>query len=205
LSFSSTATASWYIKPSSEIPLRRGQGTDYKILAIVPDGTEVTILEEADPWVKVTTQEGKEGWVLKRYLSQEQPAHQIVEVLRRENTTLREANIAFTAEREGVIEQNVGIQKDLDNCIAELGVTREQHRLLLQDSGEIVETKQSLEQGRKTIALLQQQLDTLSVEMQELKKSQDIKWFLAGVGTLVLGCIVGMVISRTRRKKPSLY
>ncbi len=48
----------WYVKPSAEIPLRRGMASDYKIIAILQNGTQVSILEDKDPWVKVVTPKG---------------------------------------------------------------------------------------------------------------------------------------------------
>ncbi len=51
----------WYVKPSAEVPVRRGQGNDYKIIAVVNSGTEVRILEEKEDWARVRLASGKEG------------------------------------------------------------------------------------------------------------------------------------------------
>jgi SH3 domain protein len=203
--FLSTAAASWYIKPSAEFPLRRGQGTDYKILAIVPADTEVTILEEDESWARVTTQDGKEGWILKRYLSREKPLHLTVETLRQENVPAMEKNDRLLIERDEAAGRILILQQELDGCLADLASTREQYRALMEDSVDIVETKKNLEQSRQNTLLLQEQFTSLSAEIENLQKNQDIKWFLAGVGTLVSGFIFGIILSRSRKKKPSLY
>jgi len=197
---------SWYVKPTSEIPIRRGQGTDYKILAIVPNGTEVTIIEEDEPWVKVATQEGKEGWVLKRYLSQEKPLHEVVTILERKNASLQEAQTTTSAENEELVTRNTKLQQDLDNCTTDLTETREQYQTLTQDTADVILTKENLTKSRGAVVKLQKELSTVSKEYDQLKSAQDIKWFLTGGGTLIFGCIIGMIFSRSsRKKKSSLY
>jgi SH3 domain protein len=205
--FVSTAMAqSWYVKPSSEIPIRRGQGTDYKILAIVPDGTEVNIIEENAPWVKVVTQEGKEGWVLKRYLSQEKPLHEVVTILQRKNTDLEEVQAVVSTRNDELTSRNIKLQQDLDNCIVDLTETQQQYQTLVQDTADVILIKENLTKNRGAVVKLQKELSAVSQENKQLKSSQDIKWFLTGGATLIFGCIVGMIFSRSsRKKKSSLY
>jgi SH3 domain protein len=205
--FVSTAMAqSWYVKPSSEIPIRRGQGTDYKILAIVPDGTEVNIIEENAPWVKVVTQEGKEGWVLKRYLSQEKPLHEVVTILQRKNTDLEEVQAVVSTRNDELTSRNIKLQQDLDNCIVDLTETQQQYQTLVQDTADVILIKENLIKSRGAVVKLQKELSAVSQENKQLKSAQDIKWFLTGGATLIFGCIVGMIFSRSsRKKKSSLY
>lgn len=205
--FITTAMAqSWYVKPTSEIPLRRGQGTDYKILAIVPNGIEVNIIEEDDPWVKVVTKEGKEGWLLKRYLSMEIPLNEVVTTLQKKNADLEEAQASISAEKDEFSSRNNKLQQDLDNCIADLTETNEQYQTLMQDTADVMLIKNSLATSREVITKLQKELSIMSDENKQLKSTQDVKWFLAGGGTLIFGCIIGILFSRSsRKKKSSLY
>lgn len=205
--FISTAMAqSWYVKPSSEIPLRRGQGTDYKILAIMPNGTEVTIVEENEPWVKVVTKDDKEGWVLKRYLSLEKPLHEVVATLKKKNADLEETKASITAEKDELTNRNSKLEQDLNNCTADLTEVREQYQTLTQDTADVMLIKKNLTSSREAITKLQTELSAVSKENVQLKSSQDIKWFLTGGGTLIFGCIAGMIFSRSsRKKKSSLY
>ena len=52
-------------------PMRTGNGTNDSIRAKLPEGTEVEVLQEGDPWVKVKY-DGKEGYILLGYLTYEQ-------------------------------------------------------------------------------------------------------------------------------------
>ncbi|MEJ2057287.1 MAG: TIGR04211 family SH3 domain-containing protein, partial [Desulfofustis sp.] len=77
-----------YVKPSSEITMRRGQGTDFKIIAVIRDGTPVELLASADDWAQVRLESGKQGWVLKRFLSDEPPLGERLQQLQREKQVL---------------------------------------------------------------------------------------------------------------------
>ncbi len=54
-----------------DAPMRTGNGTNDGIRARLPLGTEVEVLQEGDPWVKVKY-DGKEGYVLLAYVTYEQ-------------------------------------------------------------------------------------------------------------------------------------
>ena len=106
-----------YVKPSSEITMRRGMGTDFKIIAVLKDGTPVELLAEADDWAQVRLESGKEGWVLRRFLSATPPLGQQGEQLQREKEVLTETTQSLknrvdqlTAERDE-IENRLGEEK----------------------------------------------------------------------------------------------
>ena len=204
--FSESALAqTWYIKPSAEFPLRRGQGTDYRILAIVPDGTAVTINEEVDSWAKVTTEDGKEGWILKRYLSEEKPLTEVVESLQQENNQLKEEISQVKNQNEEFADFNTALKNTLDETKNNLESTSIQYEKLKNDTSDVLAIKNGLDQSKQTIARLQQELGVITAENTRLKASQNIKWFLAGGGTLIFGCIIGLMSSRSKKRKSSLY
>jgi SH3 domain protein len=196
---------SWYIKPTAEIPLRRGQGSDYKILAIVPDGTAVTIVEEEESWARVTTRDGKEGWILKRYLTQDQPLDQLVESLKKENQALKDKIAEVQAKNEEVSAFNDALHNTLETNKKQLTTTTDKYEKLVKDTSDVIALRNNLNQTAQTATKLQQELGEITAENKRLKASQNIKWFLAGGGTLIFGCIAGMLLSRSKKRKSSLY
>lgn len=204
-SSSSAVAQSWYVKPSAEIPVRRGQGNEFKIVAVLPAGAEVTIIEDEDPWVRVTTKSGRDGWMLKRFLGQEKPLHEVVETLREENASLKEKQAAMTSQNVEIGSQSDQLQKELKGCIADLTETQSRYQTLEHDTADVMLIKNNLVQSEQTISTLQQQLRAVSDENERLKGTQNIKWFLAGGGTLVFGWIAGIMSSRSKKRKSSLY
>ena len=73
LASTAAATEIKFVRPNLEIPVRRGRSEQYKILKFVKDGNPVNFIEEKGNWAKVHLQSGTDGWMLKRYLSNEKP------------------------------------------------------------------------------------------------------------------------------------
>lgn len=203
---SAAAAQTWYIKPTAEIPLRRGQGTDYKILAIVSDGVAVTITEEDDTWAKVTTENGEEGWILKRYLTQDVPLEKVVKALRAENSKLKEKFDAIQQQNTELQRLKTALEETLDNNKSQLASTAEKYRNLVEDNENVITMKKDLSESRQTVTSLQQKIGAVVAENERLKASQRIKWFLAGGGTLIFGCIAGLLSGKaSKKRKSSLY
>src|SRR4030042_5612234 len=67
-----------YVSDELVIHLREGKGNEYKIIKMLRNGTPLNILEEAEQYLKVRTEEGLEGWVLKQYITSETPKTAII-------------------------------------------------------------------------------------------------------------------------------
>lgn len=202
----SALAETWYIKPSAEIPLRRGQGSEYKILAIIGDGTAVTVLEEGELWAKVSTENGEEGWMLKRYLSKDLPLDKVVKFFKTENTKLKE-NLEETKKQNAELQSTKeDLEGQLEKSNTELSTTADKYQTLVEDTENVITMKNELIESRQTVTSLQQKMGSVVAENQRLKASQNIRWFLAGGGTLIFGCIVGMILARSgKKRKSSLY
>lgn len=196
--------STYYVKPSSEIPVRRGQGTQYKIVAVLANGSAVELLEEQKDWALISLQNGKQGWILKRYLSDTPPLDKQVELLREEKQALQEKTGLAEGNVEELVTVNAQIEKDLSTCLTNLRVTKESYQTLQEDTVDVVQTKKNLEIANHTIDELNQELSTLQIENAVMKKNETVKWFLAGGGVLLIGWIIGKFTRRSGKKRSSL-
>ncbi len=193
-----------YIKPSAEIPIRRGQGSDYKIVAIVTYGAMVEIIQENAEWTKVRLKNGKEGWTLKRYLTSSPPLDKQVEVLQQEKKDLADKTTELQFRLDEVILANSQIEQDLTACIGERDAITEKYATLERDTADVVQTNKALDEAQFTIDDLNSQLATIQIENAVLKKSDSIKWFLVGSGVLLTGWFLGRFARRPSKKRRSL-
>lgn len=60
-----------YVSDIMEITLRTGPGRDNKIITMISSGQKVDVLRRAEKWSKIRMSNGKEGWVLNRFLTSE--------------------------------------------------------------------------------------------------------------------------------------
>ncbi len=193
-----------YVKPSSEITLRRGQGTDFKIIAVVRDGTAVELLSEENEWAQVRLPEGKEGWVLRRYLSETPPLGQQLEQLEQEKAALTRATETLQQRLDETNAEKDRIDREYQLCLTEHSDISDKYMTLQDDTADVVQTKEDLKQAQARLVDLQAQLSTVQQENEGLAKSQTLKWFLAGGGVLFLGWIIGLFSGRSRKKRSSL-
>jgi SH3 domain protein len=206
LAFSTVAAAQTrYIKPTAEIPMRSGQGRDYKILAIVADGDAVTMLEEDDAWAKVVTEGGIDGWILKRYLSKEEPLESLVTTLKDKNKEMLQQIEDLRERNEELQTSNNALKETLANNREQLDSAAAKYNELVNETADVISIKKNLTKSRQELTRLQQQLGSVTSENKRLKASRNIKWFLAGGGTLIAGCIIGALTRKSKKRRSSLY
>ena len=193
-----------FVRPSVEVPVRRGQGIDYKIVRLVKDGDQVELLEEEDAWARIRLKGGTEGWMPKRFLSSEAPPVKLVQMLRTENEQLKQQNTDLNQELTGLKDLQANTGGELSACIAQRDSIAAQYKILQDDTADVVAIKdkmtaaeQEIEKVRTTLAAVQQQNN-------ELKRKTAVTWFLAGGGVLLFGWIIGVFSGRSRKKRSSL-
>ncbi|MBU1139665.1 MAG: TIGR04211 family SH3 domain-containing protein [Proteobacteria bacterium] len=193
-----------YVKPSSEVVVRRGQGNEYKIIAMVNDGASVEFLEEDESYAKVRLADGKEGWMLKRFLSEDPPLEEVVTALRTEKEEMKQKTNELMQKLEEVSSTLARTETERDSILTERNQLMTQHHALQRDTANVVQTKTDLVKTAKENALLVTELNAVKQENNSLKKNNAIKWFLAGGGVLLIGILFGKVSGQSRRKKSLL-
>ena len=171
-----TAVSGWaenlYVKPSSEITMRRGKGTDFKIIAVLKDGTPVEMLAEVDDWAQVRLESGREGWVLRRYLSDSPPLGQQVELLQQEKEVLTETTQTLknrvdqlTTEKDEIegrlSDEKAEVERQLNQCIVERTTINEDYLTLQDDTADVIQTKTDLEAARTRVEDLERLMGSL--------------------------------------------
>lgn len=204
-----------YVIPSSEIPVRRGQGNDYKIVALISDGTKVEVLERGDSYSLVRLANEKEGWILTRFLSDNPPLTEVVATLTSENEAIKlqeqqSAQKLILQEQQSIQKQEelsqalAETEQKLESTDAEKTAITASFEKLKKDTANVVEIKKKLTETVNENKSIKQKLTTLTRENEELISDDRINWFLAGGGVLLLGIIIGKITSRSRKRKPSL-
>ncbi len=193
-----------FVKPSSEVVVRTGQGTDYKIIAMVKDGASVEFIEEENSYTKVRLKNGVEGWMLKRFLSSEPPLTEIVETLRGENQAVKEMELQATQKLDEVSSSLEETKSQLETLLAERDKLNNTYQTLLSDTADVVKIKQQQQTTSEENKNLIDKLTLAEEENETLKKDKTMHWFLAGAGVLLLGILLGKMPGPSRRRKSSL-
>lgn len=205
-----------YVSDQLIITLREGQGSQFKIIKMLKTGTPLEIIEESDQHLKVRTESGDEGWVLKQYLTEETPKSQIIAGLKikidRLNAQIEqhqkdkdsfqeELNISKSGSDKEIsgLKQNLSATtRQAEQTARELKAVTRKYNALLEDSKDVVQLVEERDYLKAQNTSLQTSTEQLQGENDELKRMAMIWWFVAGAGVLFVGWIMGKV-SRQKR------
>jgi SH3 domain protein len=193
-----------YVKPSAEVVVRTGEGTEYKIIGMVKDGDAVELLREGTAHALVRLADGKEGWMLKRFLSVQPPLSVTVASLRAENETMKQKEIELTRNYDEVSTALNNAQTELQAILAERDRLKADYQVLREDTADVVKIKEDMLKATEENELLVEQMAALEEENSKLNKDKSINWFLAGGGVLLVGMSIGRLTGKSRKRKPSL-
>ena len=194
---------SMYVTDVLKLTLRSGPSTEYKILAVIESGQQVDMLERGEEWSMVKLANGKEGYVLTRYLLAD-PTHNVrLEQLQIKHKAVMQQSATLLEENTRLKEENTKLKSTLQNSEKMLEDLGSDYEKLKTGSAEFLSLKSKYKKISTQLAEQTKRANTLDEELSGIEKNQYIKWFLAGSGVLLVGYIVGFSAKRGRRR-PSL-
>ncbi|MBF0310848.1 MAG: TIGR04211 family SH3 domain-containing protein [Magnetococcales bacterium] len=174
----------------TDVSLRKGEGTEFKIARILKTGDTAELVESRESgWSFIRLGSGVEGWVLTRYLSKEVPARQQLE-------GANAARLKAEGDRDRLSNELKEVRKQLGNQKA-LQDELDRIRKVSQEALQMEAENKSL---KEQVGTLESKVQNLSDEKRLLERRSDTQFFMAGAGVLILGWIIGMVMARRRRR-----
>ena len=197
-----SAAETQYVTEQLNITLRTGPGTDRKIIAFPDAGDPLEVIAPGDEYTEVRTQNGKEGYVLTRYLTDKEPARQVLARLEQKHSQL-------LAKYEELQQRSTQLTGDSKTLSEQLGQTRQElekitaeYEALKKDSKQFLELKAKYQKAVKDAAAAQTKADKTEKELQQLYSSEINTGLLYGGGLIVLGFITGFIVKRPKRRSP---
>lgn len=194
-----------YVSDKIAITLRRGPGTEYKILKSLSTGSAVEFLEEQEDYLKVRTNDGSEGYVLKQYISTALPKAYVIARLEKERAELQErlADMSkraqsWTAEKEELQRQVADMQQAFSSEKTKRTRLSRKHENLLEGAKNVADLLNERDQLKAENDKYAADLAKLRQDNDEILRKAIVKWFLAGAGVLFVGWLMG---KRSRPKK----
>ncbi|MGB9442760.1 MAG: TIGR04211 family SH3 domain-containing protein [Desulfobacterales bacterium] len=192
-----------YVTDLLKLPLRTGPSTEYKILDLVKSGQQLEVVEPGKDWSQVRLPNGKEGYVLNRYLVGQPTSAVQLAKLQSQYTSLRQQATALIEENNRFKEENKKFKSSLNTNETALNKLETDYKELKAGAAEFLSLKKKYREVSTQLAEQTERANTLDKELSGLEMNQYIKWFLAGSGVLLVGFIIGFSAKRGRRR-PSL-
>jgi SH3 domain protein len=192
-----------YVTDIFEVTMRSGTSTSNSIVRLLRSGESVTLLED-DPVAQyslVETRDGKQGYVLSRFLMDNPAAR----------NTLLELRGKYDDQRIRIDDQLAEIQQLKQSLMQAEGdsealkiTLRASEQELSQVRDAAQNTLNILEQNKRLQSVvdeLRQEKTLLSDTNAELSDSTQIDWFVRGAAVSLIAFIIGILVTRIRWRK----
>ena len=192
-----------YITDEFEVTMRTGTSTSNSIVRLLRSGEPVTVLEAdlASQYSLVETKDGKQGYVLTRFLIDGPAARQVLSELR----------VKHEAQTKRLEEQSLEIselKQSLQQAEADNEALKTALRSSEQELSKVLDAAQNtlniLEQNKNLETVVQQLREekaVLSDTNAELSDSTQIDWFVRGAAVSLIAFIIGILVTRIRWRK----
>lgn len=192
-----------YISDNLKITLRSGPSTENKILAVLESGQKVEVITSGNEWTQVREANGKEGWVLSRYLTPN-PTHNLrLEGLESKHKNLMTQAAALLEENNQLKAERSKLSAQLETTEKQMQKTSSEYETLKSEAAEFLTLKTKYERAASQLVEQTEKAKKLEEQVTRMEMNYAIKWFLAGSAVLIVGFIIGFSTKRQRRR-PSL-
>jgi len=190
-----------YISGVLQITLRTGPGVDHRVLSMIKTGQEAEVLDAGNnDWTKIRLTDGREGWVMNRFLVAEKTGDLSSAYTEQKNRAIS-LQLAETLEENSRLKQETErrtadfaeVQKKLDDI-------KQSYQALEQKASQVHKMKVDFERSSSDLAAQTRRAEKMEKALSDLGRMQQIKWFLSGAGVFLVGFLLGLSVKRQRRK-----
>lgn len=189
---SGTALAAYTAKTTSDVNLRAGKSTDSQAIAILRFGKQLTVIEDGEIWVKVSTSEGKQGWINKKFLVKTKGTP---EVKTEEKNDQQTETLTPPPQKESAheavapaAEEALSPEHEVQSLRSQIDDVNMQLEALKKETSDCQKIKPEHDKAIAEIENLNKTID----EMDKKIVAKGVRWFLAGAAVLLLGWFLGM-------------
>jgi SH3 domain protein len=189
-----------YVTDVLKLRLRSEKGPDQNILGVVMSGQVVDVIQIEDEWAQVRLPDGKEGWVLRRYLTPRKTNSIILENLQKQHKALKDQLTGLKDENRHLTEENKRLRLELNQLETSVKKVNTSYDNLKTEAADYLDLKTKYEEAVARVAEQAQKSEEFKEEIERLETRQMIRWFLTGAGVLLFGVIIGFAAKRQRRR-----
>ncbi|UCH23290.1 MAG: TIGR04211 family SH3 domain-containing protein [Deltaproteobacteria bacterium] len=195
-----TQAETMYVTDVLKLALRSDKGSDQNIIAVVTSGQIVEVFQIDDNWARVSLPNGKEGWVLSRYLTPRKTHGVILESLEKNHKALKDQLAEVLDENSQLTKENKRLLDRLKQLEISVEESSKSFENLKTEAAGYLDLKTKFERTVAQFSEQAQKSEKLKEEIERLETRQMIRWFLTGAGVLLFGIIIGFSAKRQRRK-----
>ena len=193
--------AGMYVRDWITITVRTEPNESAKIISVAKSNDYLEVIKEGEEWTRVKAPDGREGWVMSRYLTNQMPKTLMADRLKDQVKSLTEQVAQLKKENDRLLKENKSLSSS-----EELQAMRLEYERLQRESGEYAEMKKRNDELEARYAADASEIERLTRENNRMKTSERLIFTLIGGGFIGVGLVIGMVLQRFRgRPKKAGY
>jgi SH3 domain protein len=189
-----------YVSDILKLTLRTGPSIENKIISVIESGQMMEIIDFGEEWSQVKLPNGKEGWVLSRYLTSNETNNIKLERVEAKHKNLMIQSAELLEENNRLKAENKKFSTEFNANQKQLVKTQSDYEALKAEAAEFLTLKTNYERAASQLAEQTAKAKQLEEQLSGLEMNTYIKWFLAGSGVLIVGFLIGFSTKRQRRR-----
>jgi SH3 domain protein len=189
-----------YVSDILKLTLRTGPSIENKIISVIESGQMMEVIKFGDEWSQAQLPNGKEGWVLSRYLTTNETHNIKLERLEAKHKNLMIQAAELLEENNRLTAENKKFSTEFNANQKQLVKTQSDYKALKAEAAEFLKLKTNYKRAASQLAEQTAKAKQLEEQLSGLEMNTYIKWFLAGSGVLIVGFLIGFSTKRQRRR-----
>lgn len=189
--------ATRYVSDQLSVNLRRGPGTEFRIVELVEAGQQVEVLKQQQGWAQVRVN-GQTGWVLTRFLADEPAARDRLAAIQARLSELEATNAQLREELATALQGSSKLGQLKSELVAENKTLQAELKKIRQVSANAVRISDENQRFRERILAMEAELERLRYENQALQSRRD--GMKVGAVILIAGVLIGLLLPLFKRR-----
>lgn len=169
--------AGMYVRDWITITVRTEPNESAKIISVAKSNDYLEVIKEGEEWTRVKAPDGREGWVMSRYLTNQMPKTLMADRLKDQVKSLTEQVAQLKKENDRLLKENKSLSSS-----EELQAMRLEYERLQRESGEYAEMKKRNDELEARYAADASEIERLTRENNRMKTSERLIFTLIGGG-----------------------
>lgn len=194
---------SLYITDQFEVTLRSGTSTSNSIIMMLKSGQKVELIEQdvATKYSLVQTADGKQGYVLSRFLDPIPSGRERFANLQQQTEQLKETISQLKKQLKEYQSNKNNDNQQINQLKTDLAQTRKNLSELTDATSDTIRVLEQNDNLKTRINVLESEKKLLTDENAEYKDRTAMDWFIRGAGVALAAFLMGIIVTRIRWKK----
>jgi len=190
-----------YVTDLLKITLRSGPDISYRVIGHVFSGEEVIVSEVEHKWTRIKDPSGRDGWVLSRFLTSDEPKKDILMRLKDQHEKLKQKAKDISKENESLKKDNKQLSTALENESNSLKKVKMNFQTLENNCKKYNDLVKQYKEVKNKLSIQDNELITIKQEKEILERFYFFWGFGLSLGVLLLGFLAGKLLIRKKSNR----